>query len=51
VVLNKIDLLPYVDFDPERLARDARRLNPDIQVIPVSARSGENLESWLGWLG
>ncbi len=50
VVLNKTDLLPYVDFDPERLTRDARSLNPEIQVLPVSAKTGENLDAWLTWL-
>jgi hydrogenase nickel incorporation protein HypB len=50
VVLNKTDLLPYVDFDTERFAADARTLQPAVQVLPVSARTGENLESWLGWL-
>jgi hydrogenase nickel incorporation protein HypB len=50
VVLNKTDLLPYVDFDPERLARDARRLNPDVRVLPVSATTGDNLETWMAWL-
>jgi hydrogenase nickel incorporation protein HypB len=50
VVVNKIDLLPYVDFDLERLTRDARRLNQDLQVLAVSARTGENVGSWLAWL-
>jgi hydrogenase nickel incorporation protein HypB len=50
VVLNKTDLLPYVDFDTDRFAADARKLQPAVQVLPVSARTGENLESWLGWL-
>jgi hydrogenase nickel incorporation protein HypB len=50
VVVNKTDLLPYVDFDVDRLTRDARRLNPDVQVLPISARTGENLDSWLTWL-
>ncbi len=50
VVLNKTDLLPYVDFDTDRLTADARRLRPDVQVLPVSARTGENLDSWLEWL-
>ncbi len=50
VVLNKIDLLPYVEFDPERLARDARLINPDVTVLPVSATTGENFDSWLAWL-
>ncbi len=50
VVINKTDLLPYVDFDMERLAADARKLNPEVQVVPVSAKTGDNLEAWLSWL-
>ncbi len=50
VVLNKTDLLPYVDFDPDRLTADARRLQPDVKVLPVSAKTGENLEAWFDWL-
>ncbi len=50
VVVNKTDLLPYVDFDVERLSADARKLNPDVQVVPVSAKTGENLAAWLSWL-
>ncbi len=51
VVLNKTDLLPYVDFDTRRLVADARRLNPGVTVLPLSARTGEGLDAWLGWLG
>ncbi|QWZ08826.1 hydrogenase nickel incorporation protein HypB [Nocardioides panacis] len=51
VVLNKTDLLPYVEFDPERLVRDARQVNPDVQVLPVSARTGANVQDWYDWLG
>jgi hydrogenase nickel incorporation protein HypB len=50
VVVNKIDLLPYVDFDLDRLAADAHKLNPDVELVPVSARTGANLEAWLAWL-
>ncbi len=50
VLINKTDLLPYVDFDVERLAADARKLNPEVQVVPVSAKTGDNLASWLAWL-
>ncbi len=50
VVLNKTDLLPYVDFDPDRLAADARAVNPAVRVLPVSARTGENLGAWFDWL-
>jgi len=50
VVVNKTDLLPYVDFDPERLHADARILNPDVEVLLVSAKTGENLDAWFDWL-
>ncbi len=50
VVVNKTDLLPYVDFDPDRLTRDARKLNSDVEVLPLSAATGEHLEDWLTWL-
>jgi len=50
VVVNKIDLLPYVEFDLARLARDARKLQQDIEILPVSVRSGENMPAWHAWL-
>ncbi len=50
MLLNKIDLLPYLDFDVEQCISYARRVNPDIQVLKVSARSGEGLEAWYAWL-
>ena len=50
VVVNKTDLLPYVDFDLERCERDARRLNPGLAWIPLSVRTGENFAAWHGWL-
>ena len=50
LLLNKVDLLPYVDFDLERASRHARVLNECIEVFPVSARSGEGLDAWYDWL-
>lgn len=50
LLLNKIDLLPYLDFDVEQCIGYARRVNPNIQVLKVSARSGEGLEAWYAWL-
>jgi hydrogenase nickel incorporation protein HypB len=50
MVLNKIDLLPHVDFDVDRAIANARAVNPDIAVLHVSARTGEGLEAWYGWL-
>ena len=50
MLLNKIDLLPYVSFDVERCIAYARQVNPDIQIFPVSATSGEGLDHWYAWL-
>jgi len=49
-VLNKTDLLPYVDFNLERFRDDVARLNPQAVVLPVSARTGEGVAEWCGWL-
>jgi len=49
-LLNKIDLLPYVDFNLENASRHARTLNADISLFPVSARSGEGMAAWYDWL-
>ncbi|MDR2852190.1 MAG: hydrogenase nickel incorporation protein HypB [Burkholderiaceae bacterium] len=50
LLLNKIDLLPYVDFDVARALAYARQVNPGIRVFQLSARSGEGMAHWLGWL-
>jgi hydrogenase nickel incorporation protein HypB len=50
MILNKIDLLPYVDFSMERATKFARQLNKDIQVFPLSARTGEGMDAWYEWL-
>lgn len=50
VVVNKTDLLPYVDFDVDRCERDARKLNPDVAWLPLSVRDGDNLDAWYAWL-
>ena len=50
MLLNKIDLLPHLDFDVEACIAYARRVNPDIEVIQVSARSGEGMDHWLAWI-
>ncbi len=47
MLLNKTDLLPYVDFDPDRALELARRVNPDIAEIRLSARTGEGMAAWL----
>ncbi|MCC4114570.1 hydrogenase nickel incorporation protein HypB [Aromatoleum toluclasticum] len=50
MLLNKVDLLPYLSFDVERAIAYARRVNPAIEVIRTSATSGEGIAEWLAWL-
>ena len=50
MILNKTDLLPYVAFDVERCIEYARRVNPKIRVLQLSATTGEGMESWYQWL-
>jgi hydrogenase nickel incorporation protein HypB len=50
MLLSKCDLLPHLDFDSDLAMVNARRVNPDIQVIRVSATSGEGLGEWLEWI-
>lgn len=50
MLLNKVDLLPYVDFNPERAKKFASRLNGDLAVFEVSARTGQGMEEWYAWL-
>lgn len=50
MLLNKIDLLPHLDFDLEKCKQAARRVNPDIVIFEVSARSGEGMQGWYQWL-
>ena len=50
LVVSKIDALPYFDFDMEKLYERVRRLNPDIAVFPVSAKTGEGMEAFENWL-
>ncbi len=50
LLLNKIDLLPHLDFDVARCEEYARRINPEIPILPLSARTGEGMESWYRWL-
>ena len=50
VLLSKVDLLPYLDFDPARHAADLARISPRTRILPVSARTGEGLPAWYDWL-
>ena len=50
MLLNKIDLLPYLQFDVDQCIEYARRVNPSIKVMKVSATSGEGMEQWHEWI-
>lgn len=50
MILNKIDLLPHVDFDVSKAVDRARAINPGITILCISARTGEGLDTWYAWL-
>jgi hydrogenase nickel incorporation protein HypB len=50
MVINKIDLLPYIDFEVARCIEYARRVNPDIAVLQLSATRGDGMQAWVDWL-
>jgi hydrogenase nickel incorporation protein HypB len=50
MILNKADLLPYLDFDVERCIEYAHRINPDLEVIQLSALRSDGMEVWLDWI-
>jgi hydrogenase nickel incorporation protein HypB len=50
VVINKIDLLPYVDVELDRLAAHCRSVNPGVTILPVSVTTGAGMDGWRTWL-
>jgi hydrogenase nickel incorporation protein HypB len=50
MLLNKVDLLPHLQFDVAACLANARRINPQIRIITVSATSGEGMDEWLAWI-
>jgi len=50
MVVNKLDLLPYVDYDVQKVRRHALAINPHLRIFEVSCRTGEGLEAWCDWL-
>ncbi len=50
VVINKIDLLPFSDFDLPAVTEEIKTINPELQFFVLSARTGEGMEAWLAWL-
>lgn len=50
VLINKIDVMPYFDFDMEKCKKNILMRNPNAKIIPISARTGEGVEEWAEWL-
>ena len=50
LIINKIDLMPYVDFDTEYFEAGIRALNPGVEIFKVSCKTGENFETWTDWV-
>ena len=50
LIINKIDVLPYFDFDMEKVVEFAKKRNPDIEIFPISAKTGEGVDAWCNWL-
>jgi hydrogenase nickel incorporation protein HypB len=50
LIINKIDLLPYVEFDMAYFEKGVQILNPDLVTFPLSCRTGEGLSAWIAWL-
>ena len=50
LLVNKIDVMPYFDFDLEKCREYVKKLNPNITIIPISARTGEGIDQWADWL-
>ena len=50
MIINKIDLLPYVDFDVNAVRKHAQMINPDLTIIELSCKTDEGFDSWIQWL-
>jgi len=50
LIINKIDLRPFLDVDVEKIRHDAISLNPDITIFEVSCKTGEGLDAWVSWI-
>lgn len=50
LIINKIDVLPYFDFDMEKVVEYAHMRNPDLEIFPVCAKTGEGVDAWCDWL-
>lgn len=49
MVINKLDLLPYVDYDVTKVKRQALAMNPHLSIYELSSRTGQGLDAWCEW--
>lgn len=50
LIINKIDVLPYFDFDMEKVVEYAHMRNPNLKIFPICAKTGEGIDAWCNWL-
>ena len=50
LLINKIDVMPYFDFDMDKVTEYAHMRNPDIKIFPICAKTGEGMDAWYEWL-
>ena len=50
LIINKIDVMPYFDFDMDKVREFALKRNPNIEIFPISAKTGEGVDAWCSWL-
>lgn len=50
LIINKIDVFPYFDFDMEKVIEYAHKRNPNLKIFPISAKTGEGIKEWCDWL-
>ena len=50
LIINKTDVLPYFDLDMDKVREFALRRNPEIEIFPISAKTGEGVDAWCAWL-
>lgn len=50
LIINKIDLLPHLDIDVNEIIKNAKAINPSVEIIEVSAKTGEGMDKWVEWL-
>jgi hydrogenase nickel incorporation protein HypB len=50
LIITKIDLAPYLDVDIDRIVANVRQINPQVTIVPISAKTGEGLDAWFTWV-